>query len=145
MAVRLGTIIPPYHVNYSSPPAPTGVPFFLNNFAIGLLQLAIFDYEHWVTTDNPDQERELFCIDASVDDTRTAQGSIAMTTNNLYLVRAYFEGGENIDLIIQKSDKHEVIHLQIVTIEGSPAFEHNNTYQFLSLREANRLINRMEN
>ena len=135
MTVRFNAAVLPYIVNYSSPPVQDSVSFRLDNNTGVLLQLAVFDYEQWVTTENSNREQDLFCIDASTDNTESAQGNLALTTNDLYLVRAYFEGGENIDMIIQKSDKSEAIHLKIVMVMGEPAFEHNDTYEVFSFRE----------
>ena len=139
MSVHLSYAVPPYEINFSSP--PTHVSFRLDNHTNTLLQLTVFDYEQWAATQDADEEQPLFCIDASENDTRSPQGNLPLTANNLYLVRAYFDDGENIDLVIQKSENSAAIRLQIVTVMGTPVFEHNDTYQDLSFEEAERLLN----
>ncbi len=136
MAVHFNPSVPSYFFNAGSPAKPGTVLFSLENSIDELLHLAVFDYARWADGD----EEALFCIDRSEDNMFEAAGNLRRVANGLYLVQAYFEGGNHIDAVIKKWDNSREIKIKCYRDGSSLLLENYNTCQVLTFEEADRLL-----
>ena len=111
------------------------VTFNFQNDCQELYHFVIFDFIKWSRSKN--EEHALISFDRHQDNMDAANTTFPLAPNNCYLARAYFETGEEVEIIFTL--QNHVLNLRVLEIEDGPAFVQDNTYETLTFDQANLL------
>ena len=118
-------------------PAPT-VKLTFTNTCSNLKHLVVYDYESW--SRSKDDETHLFAIDDKLDNMREATVRLD-TTTEIYLVRAYFDDGEDLEIIVHLGLPHTTLNLSLNMEAGSPVFNVGMPATKVTIRRADEILN----
>ncbi len=98
------------------------VQFRFSNACNRLTHLVVYDLQSWSNPKNED--KGLFCMDAATDNIYEGKAKFtALSNNNIYLIRAYFDYSDEMQAFVQLPSNGSSFELRIYENAGEPYFD----------------------